>query len=443
MQNLSRACALVSGIACLSISAHAALPVLWPPGPSSGAQKGGVSVGFAFQATDTDGANDIAGMNVFFWNSAAGSGSSDQMVCWMFYSHPDNTLWVNQNMTGWVSAPVGSGGSTLNGNLCSIDTSRATVDTSTAGGYHFLTLVVPVTFAVNLGGYAQSQPDTLTTYMRAVSNAGLDTGYQQVGTWTVTPGANNPDFGMGIQPVFQAVTAGSSASYTVTVSGTNGFSGPVSFNAVLVCCGGTSTQANASFSPPTVTGSGSTTMTITTTGSTPPAAYQVVVTGTSGSLSHQFGSELDVVNAPPSVTVSPNSGTGSSQTFSIDISDQAGSADVQSMNLLVNSSLSGSSACWLYFDKLAGLLWLASDDASSWTSRAIGSSASLQNSQCTVPAAGFSINYSGGASGTDVVVTLPVIFSSTFSGAKTVFARAVNRAGLDSGYQAAGNWSVP
>lgn len=420
------------------------MPVLWAPGPSSGSRNGGVAVNFAFPVSDTDGASDIAGLNVNFWNAAAPSGSSDQMVCWMFYSRADNTLWLNQNFTGWTSGPVGGpSGAVLSGNLCSVDTSKAFVDMSTAGGYHFLTLVVPVTFAANLGGYAQAQPDTLTTYMRAVSNGGLDTGYHPEGSWTVTPGASNPDFSIGLSPVFHSVQAGSSTNYTVSVAPVNGFTGTVSFSAALVCCGGSSIPANATFAPPSVTGSGLTTMTVSTSAATPPGAYQVVVTGKSGQLTHQFGQSLAVVNAAPAVSVSPNSGAAASQTFSVTISDQGGSADVHSMNLLFTPSAAGPNTCWLYFDKAAGALWLASDDASSWTSRSFGSSASLQNSQCTVPADGFTVTYNAGPSGMDMLMTVPITFSSSFAGSKSIYARADNQAGLDSGYRNAGSWSVP
>src|SRR5262249_58628101 len=69
----------------------------------------------------------------------------------------------------------------------------------------------------------------------------------------------------------------------------------------------------ASFSPGTVTGSGNSTLTVTTTGSTPTGTSTLTITGTSGSLTHTTTVSL-VVNAqapPPDFT---ESGSPSTQT---------------------------------------------------------------------------------------------------------------------------------
>jgi len=77
------------------------------------------------------------------------------------------------------------------------------------------------------------------------------------------------------------VAVGGSTTYTVNVTGQNGFSGSTGFGV-----SGLPTGAGASFSPTTVTGTGSTTMTVTTSGSTPVGSSTLTITGTSGSLSH-------------------------------------------------------------------------------------------------------------------------------------------------------------
>jgi hypothetical protein len=239
-----------------------------------------------------------------------------------------------------------------------------------------------------------------------------------------------------MSPASQSVQAGSSASYTVSIAGFNGFAGTVSFTAALACCGNPPFPANATFNPPTVTGSGSTTVTVTTSTSTPPGNYQLIVTGISGSLTHQFGQFLSITNGAPLIALSPASGAGASQSFTVSVTDPAG---VNSMDLAFTSTSTGPNTCWLYFDEPSGGLWLASDDASSWTVSYLGSGTTLQNSQCTVPTGGFTVNSNSGT----MAITIPITFSSAFTGPKSVYARADDKAGLVTGYEQVGTWSVP
>jgi hypothetical protein len=71
-----------------------------------------------------------------------------------------------------------------------------------------------------------------------------------------------------------------------------GFTGTVNFSA-----SGLPTGATASFSPASVAGSGSVTMTVTAGAATPGGAYNILVTGASGSLSHSATVAL-VVSVP-------------------------------------------------------------------------------------------------------------------------------------------------
>jgi Bacterial Ig-like domain (group 3) len=87
---------------------------------------------------------------------------------------------------------------------------------------------------------------------------------------------NNPtlsgDFTISASPSKATVKAGKVASFTVTVTGTGGFTGTVGFSTAGL---------PATFSPLTVTGSGSTTMSVPTAGRA-KGSYTVTVTGTSG-----------------------------------------------------------------------------------------------------------------------------------------------------------------
>ena len=114
-----------------------------------------------------------------------------------------------------------------------------------------------------------------------------------------------PDFDIGASPSGQTVVAGSNTSYTVNVTALGGFSGTVGLSVT-----GLPTGATGQFNPTTITGTGSSTLTVTTASSTPVGQSNLTIKGTAGALSHQTGVTLTVI-APgtPTVTgVSPNNG---------------------------------------------------------------------------------------------------------------------------------------
>jgi len=98
-----------------------------------------------------------------------------------------------------------------------------------------------------------------------------------------------PDFSIAVSPSTQTVIAGNSTTYTVTIGALNGFAGTVTLSA-----SGIPNAANASFSPATVTTSGTSTMTVTTGNTTPVGTSTFTVTGTSGSLTHSANSDITV-----------------------------------------------------------------------------------------------------------------------------------------------------
>jgi uncharacterized membrane protein len=98
------------------------------------------------------------------------------------------------------------------------------------------------------------------------------------------------DFGGSITPTSQIVTAGTDAIYTVSIVPNGGFTGNVSLSISNLPSG-----AGVSFSPSNVVsgGSGSTQFTISTTG-VAPGTYSIVVTGTSGGITHSGSITLTV-----------------------------------------------------------------------------------------------------------------------------------------------------
>jgi FG-GAP-like repeat len=131
-----------------------------------------------------------------------------------------------------------------------------------------------------------------------------------------------PDFLGSINgPGYQDVVPGGTSAYTITVTSVNGFAGTIQFSASGLPAG-----ATASFTPSTLAGSGTVTVTITTLRHTPKGSYPILVSGTSVGITHSGGIILNVGREEESEdfggTVSPAWQTaipGGSTTFQINI----------------------------------------------------------------------------------------------------------------------------
>jgi Domain of unknown function (DUF1929)/Glyoxal oxidase N-terminus len=147
----------------------------------------------------------------------------------------------------------------------------------------------------------------------------------------VTPAPASPDFALAATPSSQSVPPGKSASYSVSVTASGGFTGNVTFSVT-----GLPTGATASFSPSSVTGSGSSTLSISTSASTPGGTYPLTITATSGSLSHSVQVTLAVADF--TISASPTSqavNRGAKTTYTIAVTA------VGPFSSAVNFSVSG------------------------------------------------------------------------------------------------------
>ncbi len=143
-----------------------------------------------------------------------------------------------------------------------------------------------------------------------------------VHTATTTLVVNVPDFSIAGSPASRTIAAGASTTYAATIGALNGFTGAVNL-AVL----GLPSGASGTFSPATVTNSGTSTLTVTTSASTPTGAYTITLRGASGSLVHTTPITL-VIGAPDfTVAVSPSSQSlvvGNSRTYTVTVTAQNG-----------------------------------------------------------------------------------------------------------------------
>ncbi len=99
-------------------------------------------------------------------------------------------------------------------------------------------------------------------------------------TLVVNP-APNPDFSISDSPSSITVTRGTTGTSTVTVTGVNGFAGTVSLSG-----SGQGSRVSPTFNPTSITGSGSSTLSVFVGRRATPGTRTLTITGTSGSLSH-------------------------------------------------------------------------------------------------------------------------------------------------------------
>jgi len=400
--------------------------------PANGTASIGAQQTYSFVFNDTLGASDLKIANILFSDpgQAVGSSTYNPQACWAYVDLTAKSISMYRNNAWTAAVPFGGGAAT--GNECTINMQGAAIATNQTQ----LTLTLPITLTPSV------QITNQWPVFASASNQQATAEYQQMGTVTVSP-ALQPGFTLTMTPSGpQNLVIGSgtsSISYILTVVPTGGFQEPVIFSAT-----GPPNQnpqdLGISFNPHIVYGAGSTILTISTTPSTVDGSTYVTVTGSgpTGPVTLNTGT-IYLAHAAPAVSVSPGAGSSASQLITVTATDPSDAHNINGINLLIAPTFNGINACWVYSDG-AGL-WLATDDATSWMyAGAIGSSTPASNSQCTV--GGIAGTASTGPAQT-LNIGIPVTFQPSFAGGKTVWVRASNLAGLDSGYQALTTWSVP
>jgi hypothetical protein len=137
--------------------------------------------------------------------------------------------------------------------------------------------------------------------------------------------------------------------------------------------------------------------------------------------------------------VAPPSGAGASPTFTFTVSDSATDLNIVGITMLITngSPANLANACSLWFNRTAFTIGLYADDGGILSSKPVGSSSTLQNSQCAV---GYTVM---NTSGNSVSFNINLVFRSPgFSGPKTVYVQALEP-NASSGWVARGTWTVP
>jgi hypothetical protein len=108
--------------------------------------------------------------------------------------------------------------------------------------------------------------------------------------------------------------------------------------------------------------------------------------------------------------------------------------------MAMNTTMTWPGSCTIYYDRTANTLWLLNDPASAWLGPLTpGAAASLQNSQCTLNAAGSSVS----GLGNNLTVNVALTFKAPFAGAKNIYMCPLDYGGLSSNWQQMGSWTAP
>ena len=435
--------------------------VIPPPQPSADSvspnSSSGSSQTFTFVFSDNQSASNLVGMGMMFNTTSA----TFTNACYVVYDRNAGTIaLVWDNAAGSDQKALGSP-TVLQNSQCQL----GTVTASASGLSQIIT--VALTFKGPFNG-------TRNIYMYG-ADAGLNTGWVMRGTYLVASGG---------LPVANSVVpgAGSGAaqrfSFTVTDAGGAGFLTGVAMlissslsttNACSMVFDRTANVVSLAYDNPangatpvtlgssTVASNGQCTLNGANT-TVSVGVTSIVVTVDLSFNAAWFGARNvyllaseTIVNsgwvnvggwtvtggAPTADSVVPASGSGASPNFTFTSSDSASQFNITGMSMLITAGAPSvvTNACYLIYNRTAGTIGLYNNTATSVSTKPIGSSATLNNSQCAV---GYTVMVT---SGNSVSFTINVVFSG-FSGAKSVYLQATEP-NTNSGWVQRGTWTVP
>jgi hypothetical protein len=435
-------------------------PTVTAVSPNSGL---GLAQVFTVQLADASGAADIASVSILINGNISNSNG-----CYISYDRAAGLFSLYQDSTAsWLTLSPGSA-SSISNPKCSLAGAGLTVATSGAS----MTLALPLTFQAGFSG-------TKNVYVSASDTGGLSSGWITAGTWTPEPGSYPPT----VTSVTPNGGSGSSQTFTLTLSDANGNADIGGANIIIngsingtnSCFLSFSRAANAIYLfrdadnswQPLIPGSATavsnancslsgTGFSITASGNSLvlalPFTFNAAFAGAKniyvsvvdqGQLSSGWitaGTWTTGINAAPPIvsSLSPNSGSGGTQTFTLTLSDPNGNADIAGVNIIVNSSINGTNSCFLSYSRTANAIYLFRDSDNTWQPLLPGQGATVSNDNCTLAGAGFTVT----GAGNNLVITLPFAFKSGFSGSKNFYVTVTDQGQLTSGWITAGTWNT-
>jgi hypothetical protein len=452
-------------------------PAPVPPTPDAVSPSSGSGATQTFQLTysDTLGAARIS--TAWVWiNTTLTSTSANS--CLTYYDRSASRLYlIDDAGTNWTSGTLGSAG-TLSNSSCSIN--RATSSVAVSG----------TTFTMNLAATFSSAFSGAKNVYMYVASGSMNSGWQARGTWTV-PGGGGGGGTPAVTADSSTPSSGSTGSqtfalrYSDTTGAANLATAWVWFNQTMSSSSANSCLAYYERGPNRLnliddSGSGwrsatlgsgtlaNSSCSINLAGSSAVVSGNVLTLNLATTFMPAFAGSKNIYmyaansslnsgwhsrgtwtvpggggGGTPAVTAdssTPNAGSTATQTFALRYSDTTGGANITTGWVWFNATMASTSAnsCLMYYDRAAHRLFMTNDAGTAWASGAVGSSGTLQNSQCAVDLAAASAS----PSGTTLTVTLPVTFRPAYAGTKNIYMYGAN-AVLNSGWQTRGTWTVP
>ncbi len=241
---------------------------------------------------------------------------------------------------------------------------------------------------------------------------------------------------------------------------------PVSVQFPQLPLAGTTLNLNVQYTQALLYLGGSGSYTFSTTGTMPPGLsliatgvvtgkptntgaflVPVSVTDTTTPTANQFTSNVLMTIGGGSVVtanfVAPSGQTGVRRDFTLEYGDTAGGADLATVWVWftpsASSTASAANTCMAYYERATNKLFLLNDAGTAFgTGAALGSGATLQNSQCALDPADSMATVSGNT----LTLDLATVFKGS-PGVRNIFMYAASTTGTNSGWQNRGSWTVP
>ncbi len=325
----------------------------------------------------------------------------------------------------------------------------------------FICIGFDANLTVNLAlSFTAAFAGTKNISMGVINNANVFSGWQQMGTWTVPNGGSLPPANVSVIPSsgsgssqtfnyiytdpygatdiswvqmhFQTQLVAQNACYLQYTRSTNtvvlvndagtgsagsvtlGSSGTLSNSQCTLLASGSSATASGNnltvslsiVFKPAFTGTKNMSMAVSNNANVFSGWQQM------GSWTVTTGDNL----APSTVSVTPVSGAGSTQTFSFVYSDSYGYSDLGVVMMHFQTQLVAANACYLQYTVSTGVIQLLNDAGTGnvGSGGTLGSSGTLANSQCSLSLSASSAS----PSVNNLTVNLAISFTASFQGAK-------------------------
>lgn len=138
---------------------------------------------------------------------------------------------------------------------------------------------------------------------------------------------------------------------------------------------------------------------------------------------------------PSADSVSPSAGSGASRNFTFAFSDAKNALNLTGLAMLFGTPPNFANSCYIVYDRLAGTVALLYDSAAGSSSRPLGSSQTLENSQCAVGPVTVTI------SGQSLLIDAAITFKPAFNGTQSIYMYAAE-VGQNTGWQQRGTFTV-